>query len=125
MDTDLDAEIVAGYEREYDEILRGAKKEYEDKPPSEYYKESELLFLHDKTVPANNSLAERLARVYKRKQKQMIVVRSRENFEDICTSLSLIHTMRQQSDENLFARIANIFARKRLPKVVHATQSRC
>jgi len=35
------------------------------------FKESELLFLHDKRVPANNSLCERLARVYKRKQKQV------------------------------------------------------
>ncbi|MEZ3444668.1 MAG: hypothetical protein K1W30_05960 [Lachnospiraceae bacterium] len=35
-------------------------------------KENELLFLHDKRVPANNSLCERLARVYKRKQKQAV-----------------------------------------------------
>ena len=60
---------VAALERQYDKILELAEKEYLDNPPSNYYregynlfkrlvkyKESELLFLHDKAVPANCSL---------------------------------------------------------------------
>ena len=68
--------IVSEFEAEYDRILETAEKEYTDEPPNDYYregynlflrlrkyKENELLFLHDKRVPANNSLCERLARV--------------------------------------------------------------
>lgn len=93
-DDPLDEKKVAVLEKQYDKILELAEQEYLDNPPSDYYregynlykrlvkfKESELLFLHDRSVPANNSLAERLARVFKRKQKQMIVFRSRDNFE--------------------------------------------
>ena len=56
---------------------------YEDNPTGTYnresykmynrlrkYKESELLFLHNMRVSDNNDLCERLARLYKRKQKQ-------------------------------------------------------
>ena len=123
---DLDPIIVSGFETRYDEILEEAKKEYEDDPPTDYYrdgynlylrlveyKESELLFLHDKIVPANNSLAERLARIYKRKQKQAIVFRSDMNFEYICNSLSVISTYRYQNKENLYGKVLAIFDRPR------------
>ena len=80
---ELDPVRVSEMETRYDGILELAQKEYEDDPPGKYYregynmfvrlkkyKESELLFLHDRRVPANNSLCERLARVFKRKQRQ-------------------------------------------------------
>lgn len=131
---DLDPKVVARFEKQYDKILALAKEEYEYEPPSEYYKEgynlylrlvrykeSELLFLHDKSVPANNSLAERLARVFKRKQKQAIVLRSNENFRALCNSISLIQTFRYQDEDNLFQRVAEIFARPK-PTLI-ATQS--
>lgn len=119
---------VAGFESRYDSILDKAQEEYEDNPPSEYYregynlfirlreyKESELLFLHDKRVPANNSLCERLARVYKRKQKQAMVLRSQKNLEYICDGLSTVYLLRANT-ENVYQEVAAIFERKRPPK---------
>ena len=80
------------------------------------YRESELLFLHDKSVPSNNSLAERLARVFKRKQKQMMVIRSDKNYECLCDSLSVITTFRSQNDSSLYEKTCEIFSRRKARK---------
>lgn len=122
---ELDPKTVEDFEKRYDDILLEAQKEYEDEPPGDYYregynlylrlskyKESELRFLHDKSVPSNNSLAERLARIYKRKQKQAMVFRSDKNFECLCNSLSVINTFRQKGDINMYELVADIFSRK-------------
>ena len=122
---ELDPKTVEGFEKRYDDILLEAQKEYEDEPPGDYYregynlylrlvkyKESELRFLHDKSVPSNNSLAERLARIYKRKQKQAMVFRSDKNFECLCDSLSVINTFRQKEGINMYEMVADIFSRK-------------
>lgn len=106
--------------------LRG--KEYEDDPPVDYYKEgynlylrlkkykeNELLFLHDKRVLANNSLCERLARVYKRKQKQVVTLRSQENLCYICDGLSIVYLLRS-NEENVYQKIAEIYDRERPSK---------
>lgn len=127
-DEQLDENMVAGFEKRYDEILELGENEYLDNPPTEYYregynlckrlkeyKESELLFLHDKRVPANNSLAERLARIFKRKQKQMMVFRSDNNFEYTCESLGILYTIKFE-DANLYERVSDIFSRKRYRK---------
>ena len=127
-DDALDEKKVAVFEKKYDEILKLAENEYLDNPPSDYYregynlfkrlvkfKESELLFLHDKAVPANNSLAERLARVFKRKQKQMMVFRSRDNFEYVCDSLGILYTLKFE-EGNLYNRVSDIFDRNRYRK---------
>ena len=124
---DPNSVVVACFEKRYDEILEMAKKEYEDVPPSDYYrdgynlfrrllkyKESHLRFLHDKNVPADNSLAERLARIYKRKQKQAIVLRSNEQFAYLCEGLSVINTYRQKEDVDLFKKVEDIFSRPKL-----------
>ena len=121
---DADPDIVAGFEKRYDEILNLAKEEYENEPPSDYYREgynlyrrllkykdSHLLFLHNKDVPADNSLAERLARIYKRKQKQAIALRSEEKFVYLCDGLSVINTCRQRDDIDLFEIVTEIFSR--------------
>ena len=126
---ELDPIIVEGFEKRYDEILNKAEKEYQDEPPTEYYregynlflrlreyKESELLFLHDKRVPANNSLCERLARVYKRKQKQAITLRSQESLNDICNGLSIVYLLRSQNVD-VYQKISEIYERKRPPKI--------
>lgn len=123
---DLDPETVKDFENRYDEILRLAKEEYEYDPPSDYYKEgynlyrrlekykdSELLFLHDKRVPANNSLVERLARIFKRKQNQMMVIRSEDNAEYLCDCLSVVNTFRYQGGSNLYDKICEILSRKK------------
>ena len=121
---DADPDIVAGFEKRYDEILSLAEEEYENNPPSDYYREgynlyrrllkykdSHLLFLHNKDVPADNSLAERLARIYKRKQKQAIALRSEEKFVYLCDGLSVINTYRQRDDIDLFEIVTEIFSR--------------
>ncbi len=121
---DFDPDIVSEFENRYDEILEIAHTEYENEPPSDYYREgynlyrrlvkykdSVLLFLHDKRVPSNNSLAERLARTHKRKQRQAIVFRSKDNHSYLCDCLSVIKTYRQR-DENLYDTIEDIFSRQ-------------
>lgn len=124
----LSPTIVSELEAEYDRILETAEKEYTDEPPNDYYregynlflrlrkyKENELLFLHDKRVPANNSLCERLARVYKRKQKQAVTLRSLKNLCYICDSLSIVYLLRS-NEENVYQKIAEIYGRERPPK---------
>lgn len=124
----LDDAVVKELERCYDEILQLAGDEYEENPPSKYYregynlylrlikyKENELLFLHDKRVPSNNSLSERMARVYKRKQKQAMVMRSFKNLESLCTSMSMVRLVRQKVG-NTYEQVSDIFKRKRPPR---------
>lgn len=120
-----DEQMVSDFEKEYDEILDLADKEYLENPPSDYYtdginlckrlrkyKESELRFLHDKNVSGNNSLCERNARVFKRKQKQAMVFRDFECLIWLCNSMSIVYSMRQ-NDENIYEGIREIFNRKR------------
>lgn len=121
---DLDEAKVMEYEKKYDAILSIAEEEYTNNPPSDYYregynlflrlrkyKENELLFLHDKRVPANNSLCERLARVFKRKQKQAITLRSQDNLGYICDGLSIVYLLRQKG-KSVFREISTIYERK-------------
>lgn len=128
-DKDSDEYMIKGFMQRYDDILDIAQKEYEDNPPGKYYregynlymrlrkyKEYQLLFLNDKRVPADNSLAERQARVFKRKQKQAIVFRSSENLEYLCDGLSLINTYRHRNVDNLYDMIAEIFSRPKPQK---------
>ncbi len=128
-DDELDPVVVAELERRYDEILNKAEEEYADNPPTDYYregynlfvrlrkfKESELLFLHDKRVPANNSMCERLARVYKRKQKQAITLRSQNSLNDICDGLSIVYLLRSKNMD-VYQTISEIYGRECPPKV--------
>jgi hypothetical protein len=125
---DLDKNIVEDFEIRYDNILKIAKDEYEYEPPSKYYKDGynlylrlqeykkyELLFLHDKRVPANNSLCERLARLYKRKQKQAMVMRSFTSLGYLCNSMSVLYTLRT-NEKNIYEQVTEIFNRPRPPK---------
>lgn len=119
-----DPEKTASLEKEYSEILALAEQEYTETPPSDYYRdgynlyrrlkeyhESELLFLKEADVPSNNSVCERLARVYKRKQKQAIVLRSFDSFEALCNSLSVLHLLRTGNAENVMNQVAEAFNR--------------
>ena len=119
-----DAGEASKFEAEYDEILAAAEKEYLANPPTRYYRdgynlykrlkeyrESQLLFLHEANVPSNNSVCERLARVYKRKQKQMTVARSEQSLEALCNALSIIHSYRAGKAENVAEEIAAVFNR--------------
>jgi hypothetical protein len=120
-DEDPDPDKVTGIEAKYTEVLNVAKKEYEYEPPSGYYRdgynlyrrldeymENHLLFLHDKRVPSDNNLAERLLRIYKRKQKQAITFRSFENLEYLCRSMGVLASLSSQN-QNLYKNVAAIF----------------
>lgn len=116
-----DSSKVAEYEIKYQSILNDAKKEYEYEPPSNYYKdgynlyqrlhkykENHLLFLHNMMVPTNNNLSERLLRVFKRKQKQVMTFRSFDSIHYLCSSMGMINLLRAKN-KNLYSSIASIF----------------
>ncbi len=110
-----DPQVVFGFEKEYDSILGKAEEEYTDEALNDdcregynlfirfrEYKENKLPFLHDTRVPANNPLCERLAGVYKRKQKQAVTLRSYKNLCCICDGLSVVYLLRLQG-ENVYS----------------------
>ena len=120
-DDDLAPDIVAQYEARYHHILGVAKEEYEYEPPSNYYidgynlymrlykyKESHLLFLHNKNVPSNNNLSERLLRVLKRKMKQVMTFRSFDSLHYLCNSMGMIASLCTQ-EKNLYSSISSTF----------------
>lgn len=138
-DREPDPKIIGEFEERYDQILDLAEKEYEYEPASDYYREgynlfrrlrkyreSELLFLHDKRVPSNNSRAEREARVFKRKQKSMIVMRGDDNYRCLCDSLSVIQTFNHQDDSNFYNKTCEIFSRpkKRKPRYIPSSNKK-
>jgi hypothetical protein len=113
--------IVDKFEARYRDILAVAQREYEYEPPSKYYRdgynlyrrldeymENHLLFLHNTDIPSDNNLSERLLRVYKRKQKQAMTLRSFDSLDYLCRSMSMIALMRAKS-ENLYVNVAKIF----------------
>jgi hypothetical protein len=122
---EAEPEKVAAFEARYDEILRLAEEEYGYEPPSKYYvegfnlfkkmrkfRDSHLLFLHDIRVPPTNNLAERLLRIFKRKQRQVMTFRSWGALEDLCASLGMIASLCAQ-DKSLFESVSYIFGAPR------------
>ena len=116
-----DPEKVAEFEARYWEVLEIARQEYDYEPPNDYYKdgynlykrltnfrENHLLFLHDKNVPTNNNLSERLLRIFKRKQRQAMTFRSFDSLTSLCESMSVIELMRANG-KNLFESISDTF----------------
>ena len=121
-DEDLDPVKVKAFEERFGQILDIADEEYEYEPPNKYYmegfnlkerlrefKESHLLFLHDKNVPANNNLAERLLRIFKRKQRQVMSFRSFESLNYLCQSLTMLARI-QNDNANLYESVSRIFS---------------
>ena len=119
---ETDSNKVSEFERRYMETLKKAQEEYEYIPPSEYYRDgynlflrmekympNHLLFLHDIRVPATNNEAERLLRIYKRKQKQAVTFRSPESIDYLCGCMSMLAFMRQNEGINVFDRVSQIF----------------
>ena len=114
-------DVVRQFEARYDSILETAAKEYEDVPPSKYYmngynlylrlrnyKRNHLLFLHNPLIPTTNNISERLLRGFKRKQKQVMSFRSDEGIVYFCDSLSMLNSLRANSD-NMFENLISIF----------------
>ena len=118
-----DNNYIKKFEARYKEILSTAQEEYEYEPPGKYYKdgynlyrrldkymENHLLFLHNPGVPSDNNLSERLLRIYKRKQKQVMTFRSFDSFDYLCRGMSMINLLRAKN-ENLYTNVAKIFNR--------------
>ncbi len=116
------AEVEAMSAR-YDEILGLAAEEYAASPPGKYYRDgynlsvrlreyrdSELRFLSDPAVPPDNSRCERLARVFKRKQRACIAFRSFEGLSLACEGLAAVANMRS-AGKDVFAGASAVFAR--------------
>jgi len=116
-------EVRAAFATCYDAILEHAAREYEKSPPTKYYRdgynlfrrlrdfrESELRFLYDLGVPHENSLCERLARVFKRKQRQAIAFRSFEYLGYACDAIACVSNMRLEG-RDVFAEASAIFDR--------------
>lgn len=120
-DEDIPLGKVADLKARFRGILDIAKEEYEYEPPSAYYKdgynlfirmekymENHLLFLHDKRVPADNNMSERMLRNYKRKQKQVMTFRSFSGLDYLCQSMSMMALLRAQS-QNFYKSVVAIF----------------
>jgi len=125
---EIDPGMVEKFEAEYDGILEKARAEYEYEPASDYYKDgfnlslrmakyrsAHLLFLHDIRVDWTNNLAERHARVFKRKQHQATVFRSFEGFAMVCNTSGVLATMRIRG-KNLYDGAVEIFDRQTIKK---------
>ena len=119
---ELDPCKVSEFEERYRKILETARKEYENVPANDYYRDgynlflriekymqNHLLFLHDLRVPATNNEAERLLRNYKRKQAQAVTFRSFESIDYLCQCMSMLVLMRLEEPENIFDRVSRIF----------------
>ena len=118
-----DAEDVEAMVARYDEILALAEAEYAEHPPTKYYtegynlfvrlrayRESQLRFLAHLEVPPDNSLCERLARVFKRKQHAAIAFRSFEGLAYACEALATVNNMRL-AGKDVFSEVQSIFDR--------------
>jgi hypothetical protein len=118
---DLDPVTVSEFEKRFGQILDIADQEYEYEPPSKYYKdgfnlkkrlrefrEAHLLFLHDKNIPTDNNLAERLLRIFKRKQRQVMSFRSFSTLDYLCQSLTMLAQLCSRK-VNVYNSVSDIF----------------
>ena len=109
-----------------------AEREYAESPPTKYYrdgynlfrrlkdyKDSQLRFLDHLEVDPDNSLCERLARVFKRKQHQAMAFRSFEFLCYVCDAISVMYNMRL-AGKDVFAETCAIFDRP-TPAVIDAS----
>ena len=121
---EYDKAVADKYIEQFMDILQTAKEEYENEPPSKYYRdgyntykrmeekpEDYVLFLRDPKVPPTNNVAERAARKYKRKAHQVMSFRSQEGSNRFCDGLTIIETIKVQG-ENLFEGVAGRFNQK-------------
>ncbi len=119
-------EKIAEFEARYDEIVRKAAQEYEDEPPSDYYrdgynlylrmveyKHNHLLFLSNPFVAPDNNLCERKARILKGKINQAISLRSFEHLAYYCECLSVLDHFATDGADNLYQAVKEIFKRQR------------
>jgi len=119
-------EKIVEFEARYDVIVQTAAKEYEDFPPSDYYKDgynlylrmieykhNHLLFLSNPLVEPDNNLCERKARILKGKINQAISLRSFEHLTYFCECLSVLDHFATGDTDNLYQSVKEIFKRKK------------
>lgn len=105
----------------FQEILEKARKEYEDVPPGDYFRDGYnlykrmaetpadyLLFLEDPSIPPTNNAAENAARKYKRKSAQAMGFRSEKGRDCYCDGLSVMEGIKSK-EENLYEGVAARF----------------
>ena len=132
---EYDKAVADKYIEQFMDILQTAKEEYENDPPSKYYRdgyntykrmeekpEDYVLFLRDPRVPPTNNVAERAARKYKRKAHQVMSFRSQEGSNRFCDGLTIIETIKAQ-EGNLFEGVAGRFSQKQKPQQDKEKQS--
>ncbi len=106
--------------------IQTAAEEYENDPPSEYYKDgynlyrrmaeyrhNHLLFLSNPLVEPDNNLCERKARILKGKINQVISLRSFEQLTYFCECLSVLDHFASGSMDNLYRSVKDVFERPR------------
>ncbi len=114
-------EEIDAYRKEYNQILVLAEKEYEEHPPTKYYKDgfnlakrlkqyanNHLLFLTMKNVPYTNNHSELLLRQIKRKAKQVGSYRSDESLTDFCAMLGVIETAKQ-NQQGIYKTLCEVY----------------
>lgn len=122
-------EKIEEFEKRYDAIVQTAAKEYEESPPSDYYRDgynlyvrmveyrhNHLLFLSNPLVDPDNNLCERKARVLKGKINQAISLRSFEQLTYFCECLSMVDHFRTENKDTLYQSVKEIFTRQKPPK---------
>lgn len=115
-------EKIADFEARYDTIVQTATEEYENAPPSDYYrdgynlylrmieyKHNHLLFLSNPPVEPDNNLCERKARILKGKINQAISLRSFEHLVYFCECLSVLDYFAADGKNNLYQSVKEIF----------------
>ena len=118
-------ERISEFEARYDAIVQTAAKEYEENPPSDYYrdgynlylrmieyKHNHLLFLSNPLVDPDNNLCERKARILKGKINQAVSLRSFEHLTYFCECLSVLDHFATDNRDNLYQSVKEVFKRK-------------
>ena len=118
-------EKISEFEARYDAVVQTAAREYEDEPPSDYYrdgynlylrmvkyKHNPLLFLSNPLVEPDNNLCERKARILKGKINQAISLRSFENLTYFCECLGVLDHFTASGTDNLYQSVKEIFKRQ-------------
>ena len=122
----LSEEEIRDFSDRYDEILDLADKEYEDNPPSKYYrkgynlslelreyKDAVLLFLDHPDVDFTNNEAERAARKVKRHLAVSGTFRGKSNIggESYCEAMTVLQTDRNRG-EPIWEKVRGYFRRE-------------
>lgn len=117
---------MAGFEKEYDDILNKANQEHAEKPcrfkwaskeeqallkRMQKHKANHLLFLHDFDVSFDNNMSERDLRKCKNRQKMSGGFRTLHGCSVYCGIMSVIETCKRKA-LSIFDSLLNIFAQK-------------